>query len=131
MVLWASYAETSSLLDNQMPMHPTMNAALSGAVAGGAQAIVAAPAENVRLLLEGSSYTRWSGAWKDVFLGATPHHGRRSKVEARREARQIRAWMKDVGDMAGRGWNGWGWGCAKDVCGKPFDVRLWASANLS
>jgi len=23
----------------------------------------------------------------------------------------------DIRDMAGRGWNGWGWGLAKDVCG--------------
>lgn len=25
--------------------------------------------------------------------------------------------MKEVSGMAGRGWDGWGWGCAKDVCG--------------
>lgn len=96
--------------------HLTTTAAISGAVAGGMQALVAAPAENVRLLLEGGTYHSWSHAWKEVFRG-TPSTHRTSKAQQINEIRQVRSWMKDVGDMAGRGWDGWGWGCAKDICG--------------
>ncbi|KAF8919345.1 hypothetical protein CPB85DRAFT_1278680 [Mucidula mucida] len=101
-VLWTTYGEASTALDPYIGHHPTATAALSGAFAGGAQALVAAPAENARLLLEGGTvYHSWSHAWKETM----------------EEARQVRSWMKDVGDMAGRGWDGWGWGLAKDMCG--------------
>ncbi|KIK63601.1 hypothetical protein GYMLUDRAFT_83617 [Collybiopsis luxurians FD-317 M1] len=116
-VLWTTYAETSTLIEPYIGHHPTMMAACAGGVAGGFQAIVAAPAENVRLLLEGGSgYHSWSHAWKDVFRGARSSEStsRKQNIE---DARRIRRWMKDVGDMAGRGWDGWGWGCAKDVTG--------------
>jgi hypothetical protein len=91
--------------------------AISGAVAGGMQAIAAAPAENVRLVLEGGSGHAWSHAWKEVFQGTVsiPHSSRQQNLQ---DIRQIRKWMKDVGDMAGRGWDGWGWGVAKDTCGE-------------
>ena len=122
-VLWSSYSLTSSALEHHST-HPFLNAAISGAVAGGAQAIAAAPTENVRLLIEGgTSYTGWSSAWKDVFLGIHRKElGKEalsavSKREIIREARDIRRWMQEVGDIAGRGWHGWGWGFAKDVCG--------------
>jgi len=91
-------------------------AALAGAVAGGMQACIAAPAENVRLVLEGGMTQGWSPAWKEVFRGTThpPHVTKEQKMQ---EIRQVRAWMRDVKNMAGRGWNGWGWGFAKDICG--------------
>ncbi|KZT28490.1 hypothetical protein NEOLEDRAFT_1129286 [Neolentinus lepideus HHB14362 ss-1] len=116
-VLWASYAESSALLEPYLPGHPMMVTALSGGVAGGLQAVVAAPVENVRLVLEGeSTVASWSNAWKEVFKGV---HSERSLATRRKiqEARLYRRWMREVKGMAGRGWDGWGWGCAKDVFG--------------
>jgi len=88
---------------------------LSGGTAGGLQALVAAPAENVRLVLEGGSGAGWSGAWKEVFRGTMPIS---STTTQRENVRQVRDWMTEVRGMAGRGWDGWGWGCAKDICGE-------------
>jgi hypothetical protein len=116
-VLWTTYSESSSALNNNLKAHPITIAAISGAVAGGAQAIVAAPAENVRLAIEGGTAGgRWSHAWKEVFRGTAINHPTEKK--GLREIRQVRSWMAEVRDMAGRGWNGWGWGFAKDVCGE-------------
>ncbi|TFK55177.1 hypothetical protein OE88DRAFT_1653892 [Heliocybe sulcata] len=116
-VLWASYAESTVLLEPYLSNHPLIATALSGGVAGGLQAVVAAPVENVRLVLEGSSTVgSWSKAWKEVFRGTHSEE----PVAARRkiqEARLHRRWMREVKGMAGRGWDGWGWGCAKDVFG--------------
>ncbi|KAI0273660.1 hypothetical protein BC834DRAFT_816412 [Gloeopeniophorella convolvens] len=117
-VLWATYAESSALLSSSgaLGTHPIVLAAISGAAAGGAQAIVAAPAENVRLAIEGGNSTGgWSHAWKEVFRGVAPI--RPDAKENLREIRRVRSWMAEVRDMAGRGWNGWGWTLAKDVCG--------------
>ncbi|KAH9951956.1 hypothetical protein B0H21DRAFT_6413 [Amylocystis lapponica] len=116
-VLWSTYTEVSGALEPHLSSHPTILAAFSGASAGGMQALIAAPAENVRFALEGNPAVRgWSHAWKEVFRGTrSPDEvSRQSQVH---EARQVRDWMREVGDMAGRGWEGWGWGCAKDVCG--------------
>ncbi|EJF66019.1 hypothetical protein DICSQDRAFT_97718 [Dichomitus squalens LYAD-421 SS1] len=116
-VLWSTYSEVSSCLEPHLASHPTTLAALSGACAGGAQALVAAPAENMRFALEGTSRaTGWSDAWKEVFLITKPTTPM-TPSEQLREARQVRDWMREVGEMAGRGWEGWGWGCAKDICG--------------
>lgn len=112
-----------------MNLHPISVAALSGGVAGGMQAIVAAPAENVRLAIEGgvANGRGWSHAWKEVFrrTASTSHTSKQEQIE---EIRQVRRWMKEVGDMAGNGWKGWGWGFAKDVCGEIvallIDVRF-------
>jgi hypothetical protein len=121
-VLWSSYAEMSRLLEPHLGQHPTTMAAMSGAFAGAAQALVAAPAENVRLLLEGGTvYKSWSHAWKEVFRGTVPLSDSEG-VATRNNARQVRTWMKEVGEMAGRGWDGWGWGCAKDVCGVSLNA---------
>ena len=117
-VLWTAYGETSSTLEPFLPTQTLPNAAVSGAVAGACQAVVAAPAENVRLLLEqGFNGHSWSCAWKEVFREKvdTPKAG----VQPLNEIRQLRNWMQDVGQMAGRGWEGWGWGCAKDAVGEP------------
>lgn len=124
-VLWTTYAESSKLIEPYLGPYPTMVAGLSGGIAGGFQAIVAAPAENVRLLLEGGSgYHSWSHAWKVVFKG-TELQEPASRERKMKDARQVRRWMKDVGDMAGRGWNGWGWGLAKDITGMyEFSEKL-------
>ncbi|KAI0006061.1 hypothetical protein BJV74DRAFT_17649 [Russula compacta] len=119
-VLWTAYSESSSALGHcdALEAHPIKIAAISGAVAGGAQAIVAAPAENVRLAIErdrGTTGGGWSHAWREVVRGTAPNQP--TGGESLRELKQIRSWMMDVRDMAGRGWNGWGWGLAKDVCG--------------
>lgn len=141
-VLWTVYAETSSSLDPYIGHHPTLTAAISGAVAGGAQALVAAPAENVRMVLEGGKLDghSWSYAWKEVFRStrAAPVTSKAREIE---EAREVRTWMREVGEMAGRGWDGWGWGCAKDICGRrlpdclillqTLDVRSQDTASFS
>lgn len=117
-VLWSTYSEVSSRLEPHFQSHPTVLAALSGASAGGMQALIAAPAENVRLALEGNPSVRgWSYAWKEVFRG-TQSPAEMSRQSEVREARQVRDWMREVGNMAGRGWDGWSWGLAKDVCGE-------------
>ncbi|KAL5533179.1 hypothetical protein ACEPAF_4955 [Sanghuangporus sanghuang] len=115
-VLWSSYSEASDFLEGQLS-NPLAVSMVSGVVAGGAQAIVAAPAENVRFILEGGgSHMDWSDAWKDVFRG-TQTDTIKSKSQALHEARQVRLWMQEVGEMAGRGWKGFGWGFAKDTFG--------------
>lgn len=59
-VLWSSYSEASSFLEGRLS-HPLAVTLVSGTIAGGAQAIVAAPAENVRLILEGGgSHAGWT-----------------------------------------------------------------------
>ncbi|KAG7086644.1 hypothetical protein E1B28_002585 [Marasmius oreades] len=116
-ILFATYTETSQILEPRIANHPTLTAAISGGVAGCAQALVAAPAENVRLLVEGGTvYHSWSHAWKDVFRG-TELRGGKSRTENIGDVREIRRWMKEVGEMAGRGWDGWGWTCIKDASG--------------
>ena len=121
-VLWASYAEAYSTFEPYLGDHPTLHAAASGAVAGGAQAVIGAPAENVRLVIEGGTGDGWSHAWKEVFRGTEPTR-RMSRAEERNQARQVRDWMRDVGEMAGRGWDGWGFGFIKDVCGAASRCR--------
>jgi len=116
-VLWEAYSQTTGVLEPYLGSAPILTAALSGAVAGGAQALVAAPAENIRLVLEGGTGHGWSYAWKEVFRGTVPPSSS-SKQQNIQEIRQVREWMKEVGYMAGRGWDGWGWGCAKDICGE-------------
>lgn len=51
-----------------------------------------------------------------------------SRAEELDEARKVRDWMRDVRDMAGRGWDGWGFGFIKDVCGTAF---LWQHYYVS
>ena len=81
--------------------------------------MIGAPAENIRLVIEGGTGDGWSHAWKEVFRGTEPPQ-RISRSEELNEARRIRGWMRDVRDMAGRGWDGWGFGFIKDVCGTAF-----------
>ncbi|KAF9239586.1 hypothetical protein BU15DRAFT_87904 [Melanogaster broomeanus] len=85
---------SSTYLEPCLGHHSIFMAALSGAAAGGMQALVAAPS----------------------FRGTQPLYSP-SRSDQIRDIRQVRLWMKDVREMAGRGWTGWGWGCGKDVCG--------------
>jgi len=115
-VLWSTYGEASEYLRDRLTS-PLLVSALSGGIAGGMQALVAAPAENVRFALEGGTPTTgWKHAWQEVFRG-TDGQLPKSREARFHDAREVRQWMKDVGEMAGRGWDGWGWGCAKDICG--------------
>lgn len=114
-VLWTTYAEASGYLESHF-MHPLSVSMVAGATAGAAQAIVAAPAENVRLVLEGGNHHRWSSAWKDVFLGSQPQSNL-TRAQKLSEARKTRLWMKEVAGMAGRGWEGFSWGLCKDAFG--------------
>lgn len=102
-------------------LSPTAVAAVSGCCAGSVQALAAAPAENVRMVLEGGqSRGSWSVAWKEVFAGTESLSPTASREAAkhRDELRKIRKWMREVREMAGRGWQGLGFGVAKDSCGK-------------
>lgn len=123
-VLWTTYTGCSSYLQSYLGIHSMFAVALSGAAAGGMQALVAAPVENVRLVIEGGAGKGWSHAWKEVFRGTQPIIASRSQQV--RDIRQLRLWMQDVTEMAGRGWAGWGWGCGKDVCGKQISYH-WSS----
>lgn len=120
-VLWTTYTETSKAIEPFYGHHPTITTALAGGVAGGMQALVGAPVENVRIILEGGSSGTGnpaSNAWKEVFRGT--NYASASKRTDIEDVRQVRRWMKEVGEMAGRGWGGWGWGFGKDVCGKSI-----------
>jgi hypothetical protein len=114
-VLWTSYAETFSLLSNYLDTIPA--AMLAGGAAGGMQALVAPPIENIRLAIEGGS-GGWTHAWKEVFRDTAAPRRLTTKAEELSHARRVRDWMREVGDMAGRGWKGWGWTLAKDVSGE-------------
>jgi len=116
-ILWTTYAEAYSIIEPNMRNHPIMCAALSGGVAGGVQALLAAPAENARLAIEGgTSGQSWIQAWRSL-VQSNPTVQRKTRADQLQDARDFRKWMREVGKMAGRGWNGWGWGCAKDICG--------------
>ncbi|KAF9483857.1 hypothetical protein BDN70DRAFT_903977 [Pholiota conissans] len=117
-VLWGAYGEASERLDPFLSTHSLSNSALSGAIAGASQAIVAAPAENVRILLErGVAGHSWSCAWKEVFREKGISLASTAGTQNLQDIRQLRGWLQEVGQMAGRGWNGWGWGLGKDTFG--------------
>lgn len=129
-VLWATYAESSSFLEPHIGNSPTLLAAASGAIAGGSQAFIAAPAENVRIIIEGGTKGGWTHAWKEVFRGTVPASPAPTKEENLREIRQVREWMKEVRGMAGRGWDGWGFGVVKDIFGSDIHVRCCTTLKL-
>jgi hypothetical protein len=135
-VLWSTYSYSSTYLESVIPTHPIIVAATSGAIAGATQAVAAAPAENVRLVLEGAegagpvkallgqkapnnshasaaASAGWTNAWKEVFRGRDPI----VYAHSREEVRAVAQWMKEVRGVAGRGWDGWGWGVGKDSAG--------------
>jgi hypothetical protein len=64
---------------------------------------------NVRILLtSGFKGHSWSCAWKEVFL-ETSTIVRDPAVSKSQDIRQIRGWLRDISQMAGRGWNGRSW----------------------
>ena len=99
------------------------------------QALAAAPAENVRIVLEGgASRGSWSVAWKEVFAGAEPlsrSPDRREVARHREEVRKVRQWVREVRGMAGRGWQRLGFGVAKDSCGNATFLPHNFSAKVS
>lgn len=118
-VLWTTYGEAYSYLSSGTGGDSVPTAAMAGACAGACQALLAAPAENVRIVLEGGSggHSSWSCVWKEVFQSRVSPSST-STHEKLQEIRELRSWLRDVGEMAGRGWDGWRWGCAKDACGE-------------
>ncbi|CAG7854050.1 SubName: Full=Uncharacterized protein {ECO:0000313/EMBL:CCA69573.1} [Serendipita indica DSM 11827] len=132
-VLWESYGLCSSYLEGKIPSHPIVMAASSGAFAGACQSLAAAPVENVRMVLESMSkveadpvrtllqkpakvpttHSGWMHAWRQVFIGDQPV----AHATTREEVRELSRWVQEVKGMAGRGFDGWTWGCAKDMCG--------------
>ncbi|KAF8889761.1 hypothetical protein CPB84DRAFT_1785330 [Gymnopilus junonius] len=117
-ILWSSYAETNGRLELFLGDHALVNAAISGGIAGACQAIAGAPAENVRIILEhGFSGHSWSCAWKEVFREKFVRPGTENILRRYRDIRYLRGWLHEVGEMAGRGWSGWAWGCGKDALG--------------
>ncbi|KIM49260.1 hypothetical protein M413DRAFT_101981 [Hebeloma cylindrosporum] len=117
-VLWGAYGETSKRLEPSLGSHSLANSAISGAVAGASQALVAAPAENVKFILEhGLVGHSWTCVWKEVLRDKNVSRPTDATSIRLQDIRQLRGWLQEVGSMAGRGWNGWGWGCAKDTFG--------------
>lgn len=113
--LWFVYAETHKQINQHLEhKHTTAVAAIAGGVAGGVQAVLAAPAENIRVILEGGSiHGDWRNVWREAFQGTDPKlNGMKT-----REAREAQAWMHEVRGMVGRGWEGWRIGVAKDIVG--------------
>lgn len=137
-ILFQSYTGISTALSDACPDHSSIIiAAASGAAAGAIQSVIGAPADNVRILLENGSlhgslggHSGWRDAWKVIFKGpetldprpeslrvdGTQPNGT-ARTSLRHQARDAKRWMNEVKGMAGRGWDGWGWGCAKDVVG--------------
>ncbi|CAE6495417.1 unnamed protein product, partial [Rhizoctonia solani] len=121
----------------------TAASAIAGATGGAVQSIVGAPAENVRLYLEGgmtgkqTSVQGWRQAWKEVFVDSSRSEGTRDREALRREARATREWMREVADMSmTRGWEGWRWSCAKDTLGfalffATFDMSRHIATRVS
>jgi hypothetical protein len=72
-----------------------------------------APAENARILMEQGvfhsekSVSGWRHAWKEVFLRTEsplrPSSGAETRVQQIREMREVREWVREVREMAGRG----------------------------
>lgn len=121
-VLWTAYGAAYSVIEPNLHNKPLTSAALSGGMAGGIQALVAAPVENVRFVIEGGAVGQsWLQAWKSMMSDSAWISPQAHRVQVK-EARAFRNWMRDVQDLAGRGWSGWGWGFAKDICGEWYRV---------
>ncbi|KAF8509667.1 hypothetical protein BU17DRAFT_56002, partial [Hysterangium stoloniferum] len=120
MVLWTTYSEAMSVLSAYSPaLSPIAVEAISGSCVGSVQVLAAAPAENVRIVLEGGkTQGSWSVAWKEVFAGTEPLVSEPLQpTQHHEEAREVREWVREVRGMAGRGWQGLGFGIAKDSFG--------------
>ncbi|KAF8754364.1 mitochondrial carrier family [Rhizoctonia solani] len=143
-ILFTTYSYTYDTIHHEdTHLNSTIASAIAGATAGAVQSIAGAPAENVRLYLEGdttgkqTSVQGWRQAWKDVFRDSDQSGMERDRKALRREARATRNWAREVAGMSmGRGWEGWGWSCAKDTLGfalffATFDVSRHAATFVS
>lgn len=117
-VLWTSFSIAQSELQPYIE-NPIVAAAAAGSIAGTAQALAAAPAENVRILLEGGAeHARWTTVWKTVFRASESVAQETSQSGlSRNNVRELLPWLREVRDMAGAGWEGWRFTVAKDACG--------------
>ncbi|EJT98349.1 hypothetical protein DACRYDRAFT_118645 [Dacryopinax primogenitus] len=131
-VLFSSYTFAHSVLSSrpQLKEHSTAVAALAGAGAGAAHGLVGAPLDNVARYLAGDK--SWRQAWGEAFhlsppppastarnpvQASAPHPTSQYPPPTLTEAREAKQWLWEWRHMAGRGWTGWRWGCAKDVTG--------------
>lgn len=57
----------------------------------------------------------WSAAWRAVFLGTMNQNGI-AQID-KTAARDAMEWYNEFKGMAGRGWDGYRWTIAKDICG--------------
>ncbi|KAF8717827.1 hypothetical protein RHS02_09318, partial [Rhizoctonia solani] len=143
-ILFTTYSYTYDTIHHEdTHLNSTIASAIAGATAGAVQSIAGAPAENVRLYIEGdttgkqTSVQGWRQAWKDVFRDSDQSGMERDRKALRREARATRNWAREVAGMSmGRGWEGWGWSCAKDTLGfalffATFDVSRHAATFVS
>ncbi|KAG8934339.1 hypothetical protein FRC01_003587 [Tulasnella sp. 417] len=136
-ILFETFTLCNRRLHKFYPETPTVVlASTSGAVAGALHAFAGAPADNVRLVLERGlnasrnssiqGHSGWRQAWMEVFRQID--HVDKPRLEgkqvisgvtgpkSRREAREFRAWIKEVKGMS-RGWDGVWWGVGKDAVG--------------
>ncbi|CAE6479186.1 unnamed protein product [Rhizoctonia solani] len=143
-ILFTTYTHTYDAVHREsFCSNSTAASAIAGATAGAVQSIIGAPAENVRLYLEGdmtgkqTSVQGWRQAWKDVFVDSSRLEETRNREALRREARATREWMREVAEMSmSRGWEGWRWSCAKDTLGfalffATFDVSRHIATHVS
>ncbi|KAG8947280.1 hypothetical protein FRC04_010856 [Tulasnella sp. 424] len=151
-ILFETFTLSNRQLHSLYPDTPTVVlASTSGALAGALHAFAGAPADNVRLVLERGldpsrhSSTRghsgWRQAWMEVFrqidhVDKPRIEGKEiitvaTGVKSRQEARELRAWIKEVKGMS-RGWDGVWWGVGKDVVGFAIFFALFdVSRNLA
>ncbi|KAH7103925.1 hypothetical protein BKA62DRAFT_695047 [Auriculariales sp. MPI-PUGE-AT-0066] len=122
-ILWSSFTLAQTELTPYIESS-ILTAGAAGSLAGTAQALAAAPAENVRILLEESVFR----ASESVVRETSDSSLSRNKV------RELLPWVREIRDMAGTGWEGWRWTVAKDACGFAaffmiFEVSRQAAAQ--
>ncbi|KIO27097.1 hypothetical protein M407DRAFT_233550 [Tulasnella calospora MUT 4182] len=150
-ILFETFTLSNRRLHKFYPETPTVVlASASGAIAGALHAFAGAPADNVRLVLErglnGSrnssiqGHSGWRQAWMEVFRQID--HVDKPRLEgkqiiagvgakSRKEAREFRAWIKEVKGMS-RGWDGVWWGVGKDAVGFAIFFAIFdISRNLA
>lgn len=151
-ILFETFTLSNRRLHKFYPETPTVVlASTSGALAGALHALAGAPADNVRLVLERGlnagrnsstqGHSGWRQAWMEVFrqidhVDKPRLEGKQTiagvtSAKSRREAREFRAWIKEVKGMA-RGWDGVWWGVGKDAVGFAIFFAIFdISRNLA
>ncbi|KAG8983813.1 hypothetical protein FRB90_005721, partial [Tulasnella sp. 427] len=134
-ILFETFTLSNRRLHKYFPETPTVVlASASGTLAGALHAFAGAPADNVRLVLERGLHPKidsslrghsgWRQAWLEVFrqidhLDQPRFEGKKvisdvTNIKSRQEAREFRAWIKEVKGMS-KGWEGVWWGVGKDA----------------